>query len=151
MMLLQRLARPLPDVARPLFPELRQELDRLFENFLGPDNQVFSPSAFPALNMWEDEQRLYVEAEVPGIDLKDLEINVQGNELSVKGRRNMIEDENVTYLRRERGAGEFVRFLTLPVEVDAERVEATLKDGVLNIALPKAETARARKITVKTA
>ena len=142
---------PLQRLARPFFPELRNELDRLFENFLSPENQVFGSRAFPALNMWEDDRHLYVEAEVPGMGLKDLELNVQGNELGVKGRRNMLEGENVTYHRRERGAGEFVRFLTLPIEVDADRVEATLKDGVLNIVLPKAETARTRKITVKTA
>jgi HSP20 family protein len=142
---------PLQRIARPFFPELRNELDRLFDSFLSPETQGFGTRAFPALNMWEDERRLFVEAEVPGLGLKDLDIQVQGNELSVKGRRNVVEGDGVTYHRRERGAGEFVRFLTLPVEVDAEHVEATLKDGVLTITLPKAETARARKITVKTA
>jgi HSP20 family protein len=142
---------PLQRLARPFFPELRSELDRLFDNFLTPETQFFGPRAFPALNMWEDDRRLYVEAEVPGLGLKDVEIQVQGNELSVKGSRNTLEGENVTYHRRERGAGEYVRFLTLPVEVDADHVEATLKDGVLTIVLPKAETARARKIAVKTA
>jgi HSP20 family protein len=141
---------PLQRLTRPLFPELRYELDRLFENF--PETLGFGTRpSFPALNMWEDDQRLYVEAEVPGLGMKDLEIVVQGNELSVKGRRTALEGAHVTYHRRERGAGEFARFLTLPIEVDADRVEATLKDGVLNIVMPKAETARARKITVKTA
>ncbi len=151
MMSLQRLTRPFTELGRPFFPELRYELDRLFDAFVSPENQLLGASAFPALNMWEDDRNLYVEAEVPGLGLKDLEINVQGNELSVKGRRVMLEGENVTYHRRERGTGEFVRFLTLPVEVNAEHVEALLKDGVLNITLPKAETARSRKITVKTA
>lgn len=142
-------------ITRPLFPELRQEMDRLLENFLGPDAFGSGPLAgvrpFPALNVREDDQRLYVEAEVPGLGMKDLEILVQGNELTVKGRRPAMEGENVVYHRRERGTGEFTRFLTLPVEVDPDRVEATLKDGVMIIVMPKAETARARKITVKTA
>jgi len=140
-------------ITRPLFPELRREMDRLFDNFLGTDG--FSPLSnvrpFPALNLSEDHDRLLVEAEVPGLRMSGLEILIQGNELTIKGRRTPMEGENLVYHRRERGAGEFTRFLTLPIEVDAERVEATLKDGVLTIVMPKAETARARKIAVKTA
>jgi HSP20 family protein len=146
---------PLQRITRPLFPELRHEVDRLFENFLGPEALGFRPLGgarpFPALNVWEDDRRLFVEAEIPGLGMKDVEILVQGNELTLKGQRAAMEGESVVYHRQERGAGEFVRFLTLPVEVDPDSVEATLKDGVLTIVLPKAETARARKITVKTA
>jgi HSP20 family protein len=140
-------------ITRPLFPELRREMDRLFDNFLATDG--FSPLGhvrpFPALNLSEDHDRLLVEAEVPGLRMSDLEISIQGNELTLKGRRTSMEGESLVYHRRERGAGEFTRFMTLPTEVDADRVEATLKDGVLTIVMPKAESARARKIAVKTA
>ena len=132
--------------------ELRRELDHLFNGFLGPEG--FSPwggaRAFPALNVWEDSERLFAEAEVPGLTMKDLEILIQGDELTIKGRRALPEADDVQYQRRECGTGECARFLTLPVEVDAQRVEATLKDGVLAIVMPKAERARARKIAVKT-
>jgi HSP20 family protein len=141
MMYLQR-------IGRPAFPELRREMDRLFENFLG--TEPLAPSnglrPFPALNLWEDAERVFAEAEMPGLRMDDLEISIQGNELAIKGRRAPLEGDNLVYHRRERGTGEFV---TLPLDVDADRVEATLKDGVLTIVMPKAETARVRKIAVK--
>lgn len=135
----------------PTMHELRRELDRLFDNFVPGELFGTRPTAFPALNAWEDGERLMIEAEVPGLKLDDLEITVKGNELMLKGTRPAVEDEQTVYHRRERGCGEFARYVTLPVDVDADRVEAALKNGVLTIVLPKAEKARARKITVKTA
>lgn len=138
-------------VTRTPAVELRRELDRLFDGFLGRDYGQSLSRPFPALNVWEDGERVMAEAEVPGLGMEDLEILIQGNELTIKGRRSPLEGENLVYHRRERGTGEFVRFLTLPVEVDADRVEAAMKDGVLTIVMPKAERARARKIKVRTA
>lgn len=106
---------------------------------------------FPAVNVWEDGENLYAEAEVPGLSMNDLEIFVVGEELTIKGRRSAPADENVAYHRQERGSGEFARVLTLPVSVDADRVEATLRDGVLTLTLPKAEEAKPRKITIRNA
>jgi HSP20 family protein len=132
--------------------DLRREIDRLFNGYLSPETHApFTARPFPALNLWEDGDRLFAEAEVPGLDLNDLEILIQGNELTVKGQRKPLEGADVVYHRRERGTGEFTRFLTLPIDVDPDRVEAVMKDGVLTIVMPKAEHARARKITVKTA
>jgi len=130
--------------------ELRREMDRLFNMFLP---EVFEPlgSPYPALNVWEDGERLVAEAEVPGLALNDLEILVRGNELTIQGSRKGVNGDDAVYHRRERGTGDFVRHLTLPVEIDADKVEATLKDGVLTVILPKSEQARARRITVKSA
>jgi HSP20 family protein len=136
--------------AVPPFSELRRELDRMFDNFVGT-SALPRTQTFPALNAWEDGERVLVEAEVPGLTLENLDITIHGNELKIQGQRPHLADEKVTYHRRERGTGEFTRFLTLPVDVDAERVEAALKNGVLTIVLPKSEKARARKIEVKTA
>lgn len=139
----------------PVFPttELRRELDRLFDGFFGREtfNPFGRPRPSPALNVWEDDERLLAEAEVPGLGMDDIEILIHGNELTVKGHRKPVAGENVVYHRRERGTGEFSRFVTLPIEVDPDGVEATLKDGVLTIVMPKAERARVRKIAVKTA
>ena len=88
--------------------------------------------------------------EVPGVQMSNIEINVVGNELSIKGKRECGCGEGVTIHRQERGSGEFSRFLTLPVAIDAEKVEAVLKNGVLTIKLPKAEAAKPRRIEVKT-
>lgn len=104
---------------------------------------------YPAVNAWEDEVNFMLEAELPGVTSDDLEIHVSaGNQLTIKGaRREVISDG--AWHRRERGHGEFVRMLTLPVAVDAENVEAELKDGVLKITLHKEAAFQPRKIEVK--
>ncbi len=130
------------------FNRLREEMDRLFRRF-GGDGWGRVVPEFPAVNIWEEDNDLFVEAEVPGLKLEDLEIYVsQGNQLTIKGKRTRPEVEG-TWHRQERGYGEFSRVIALPVDVDADKVEATLKHGVLTIRLPKVAEARVRKITVK--
>lgn len=92
-----------------------------------------------------------MEADVPGFKMEDLEVSVVADQLTIKGRREFPTEEGTTFHRRERRAGEFTRTLTLPAEVDADKIEATLKNGVLTVVMPKAEAARTRKITVKSA
>jgi HSP20 family protein len=135
----------------PPLGQLRGEVDRLFEDFFGANSTRSAGRAgvFPPLNVWEREHDLVLEAELPGLKHEDLDIQVVGNELTLKGRRVDSATEGAAYHRRERGTGEFVRVLRLPVEVNAEKVEASLKDGVLTITLPKAESARPRKIEVR--
>lgn len=131
------------------FDELRREVDRLFEGFGRRwDGSLFEP-AFPAVNVWEDDENLYAEAEIPGVKREDLEVYTVGDELTIKGRREPCSDEKVSYHRRERGTGEFTRIVTLPAEVKADEVEATYRDGVLTVRMPKAESARPKRITVK--
>jgi len=106
------------------------------------------PRGFPALNIWEDANCLYAEAEVPGLNMQNIEVFVEGDELTLKGHRNALDAREYTYHRRERGTGEFSRTLRLPVEINADQVEATISNGVLTLKLPKAEAAKARKIKV---
>ena len=129
----------------------RGDMDRLFDNFFEdfPAARPFGRRTFPAINVWEEGDRLYAEVEVPGLSMEDLEVFVQGDELSVKGERKDVEAEGVTYHRRERGVGKFGRVLHLPVEIDADKVAATLRHGVLTITLPKAQAVLPRKIEVK--
>lgn len=132
---------------------LRGEVDRLFADLFGPGTAVSGTTArtFPPVNVWECEGELFVEAELPGVKSDDLEISVVGQQLAIKGRRVDAEPrEEVAFHRRERGAGQFARSIDLPVDVDANRVEAKLTDGVLLITLPKAEAAKPRRIEVKT-
>jgi len=132
--------------------ELQREMNRLFDGY-GPrfNNGLWTrPAAFPALNVWEDADALYAEAETPGVNQDDIEVYAVGNELTIKGSRKPCEGEDVAYHRRERGTGEFTRVITLPVDVDSDKIQATLKDGVLTVKLPKAEVAKPKKITVKT-
>ena len=135
------------------FNRLRDEMEGLFNNVM--TNMPALPfvgggtAPFPALNLWEDEQNIYVEAEVPGLTMQSVEVFVVGNELSIRGERREPEMENAAFHRRERGVGAFSRVIRLPSDIDSEKVQATLRDGVLTITLPKAEAAKPRKIEVR--
>ncbi len=133
--------------------QLRDQMDRLVGDFFGPMTGTYAPRtaagrSFPAVNVWDYGEHLYAEAEMPGVKSDDLEVTVVGGDLIIRGRRGEPATDGTTYHRRERGAGAFNRVLRLPIEVDAERVEATLKDGVLLVKLPKAESAKPKKIKV---
>jgi HSP20 family protein len=104
----------------------------------------------PPVNVWVDEYAVFVETDLPGIDPAKLEISVsEGNRLSIEGERVQIELPNAVWHRQERGHGTFVRELTLPTLVDADKFEASYEAGVLRLTLPKAEAAKPRKITVR--
>jgi HSP20 family protein len=128
-------------------------MDRLFSDFFEPAPRSRLHGAWgnesPALNVWEDEANYYAEAELPGYKLDELEIFVVKNELTLKGERKAVEEaKDATFHRRERTEGVFSRILRLPTDVDAEKVHAKLKDGVLTITLPKAEATKPRKISI---
>ncbi|SRR5579885_2790357 len=132
--------------------QLRDEMDRLFESFgLGDGGWPTLAVAYPAVNVWDDSDHVYAEAELPGMELNDLEIYVTGgNQLTIKGERKPWTPGQGVWHRQERGFGSFSRLIELPYDVDAERVEARFHNGVLTITMPKSEAAKPRKITVKT-
>ena len=134
------------------FGLLRNELDRQFSqlwgNLAGGVGPGTTARAFPSINIWEQRDEFMAEAEVPGVKVEDLDISVAGNELTLKGRRPDIAEDGTIYHRRERGVGSFTRMVRLPVEIDSSRVEASLRDGVLTLKLPKPETVKPRKIKV---
>jgi HSP20 family protein len=105
---------------------------------------------FP-LNVWQDDNAVYVEADLPGVDRATLEVTVTGGEeLSIKAARPApAKVEGVTWHRQERVAGTFARTLTLPLPVDAEKVEAGYNNGVLKVTLPKIPAVRPRTVPVK--
>ena len=105
------------------FDQLRREIAHLLDGFdpLLARTGLFGPPRFPAVNVWEGGDCLYAEAEIPGVDRENLDITVVGNELTLKGRRPAFEGQDLTYHRQERGAGEFTRVLTLPVEINADK------------------------------
>lgn len=130
--------------------QLQSEMNRLFDRWGGRADGV--AAAYPAVNVWEDADSVYVEAELPGLDLKNLEIYVTGGtQLTIKGQRNPPTqgNEKLTYHRQERSFGSFVRVLTLPFAVNSEKVDARLDNGVLLVKLAKHESAKPRKIAVK--
>lgn len=131
------------------FTQLGREVEHMFGDILRASDSVFGPSRrFPALNVWEDGDQVFVQVEVPGLKREDVEVEVLGEELTIRGRRDIPGDDDATYLRRERGTGEFERVLTLPIEIDREKIAATLKNGVLTITLAKHPQARPKRIEV---
>jgi HSP20 family protein len=103
----------------------------------------------PLLNVWEDENAVYAEIDLPGIDPAKLEITIaEGNQLTVQGERIPPTIPGVAWIRQERPFGKFVRVIGLPTLVNAENVEAKYENGILRLTLPKHEAAKPRKITV---
>jgi HSP20 family protein len=134
--------------------QLRSQMDRLVGDFFGPTAWRYAPraaagaGAFPAVNVWEYGDELYAEAEMPGLKVEEIDVSVVAGDLTIRGKRGEEKSQGREYHRRERGTGEFTRVLRLPIEVDADKVAATLTDGVLLVKLPKAETAKPKKIKV---
>ena len=108
-----------------------------------------SSAEMPPLNAWEDKESAFVDAELPGVAREDLEVLVKDNELTIKGHRKPDPDEKRTWLRRERATEPFERTITLPWEVNAQKVEAKLANGVLTLRLPKSEQSQTRKVQVQ--
>jgi HSP20 family protein len=130
--------------------QLHNEVNRLVERWGDGGRHVFGAAEYPPLNLWEEDDAFFLEAELPGLDLKDLEIYVTGqDQLTLKGERKAPTLEKSLQHRQERGFGTFPRTLTLPMAVDANKVEARLENGVLKVRLPKSEAAKPHKIEIK--
>jgi HSP20 family protein len=130
--------------------ELQGEMNRLFEQWGDRGRQFMGVAAFPALNVWEDGESLYLEAELPGMELNDLEIFVTGhNQLTLKGERKPPVFDKAVQHRQERGFGTFIRSVTLPSPVDENQIDARFENGVLRLRMPKHEVAKPRKIEIK--
>ena len=127
---------------------LQREMNRMFRSAQGA--RLHTAPSFPAMNIWANEEGQFITAEIPGVEPEDLDISVTGEILTLSGSRKQekIGDE-VRYHRQERGYGRFKRSIQLPYPVQADHIEANFKNGVLKIALPRAEQDKPRKITVK--
>jgi HSP20 family protein len=123
-----------------------------FTHLLGRLSGQGHPEAatFP-LDVWQDENAIYVAGDLPGVDRATLEVTVtEGDKLAILAKRPAPEKvEGVTWLRQERPTGSFARVIALPFPVDAEKVEATYTNGVLKVTLPKIAAVRPRTIPVK--
>ena len=128
--------------------EFQEELNWARGRF-GVQNGPALADAYPPVNIWGDSDRVYAEAELPGMQLDDLEIYVnEGNQLTIQGQRRQRGLDKIVWHRLERGFGQFSRTIRLPVTVDADKVEARFEHGVLLVTLPKSEAAKPRRISV---
>jgi HSP20 family protein len=132
---------------------LHREIDRLFEEpfgFLTPSTSFFEGWT-PAVDIYEDNDKYVLKAELPGMKKEDIDVSLDGSTLTVSGERKHEEEkkEGESY-RSERFFGRFQRSVTLPAAIQANKIDATYKDGILTITLPKAEEAKRKQIQVKT-
>jgi HSP20 family protein len=128
--------------------QLQREMNRLFD--ATSRGRVFNSPSYPAINIWTNDDGQLITAEMPGVNPEDLDIDVTGDALSISGER--VQDEvakEARYHRRERSFGSFSRTIQLPFMVDTDRVDASFKNGVLQISLPRADADKPKKITVK--
>lgn len=133
--------------------EFKKEIDDLFSKFFGSEGwfptTYFNRGFSPALDISETDEDIVVKVELPGVDPKEIEVSVSGTTLTVKGEKKEEHEENTESMHRiERSYGSFLRSITLPSEVNEEKTEATFKDGVLNLKLPKAQPTKKSSIKI---
>ena len=131
------------------FRRLESEMDQLFgRGSLPAGIRAMRRGTFPPINVGATPERVDVYLFAAGLDPKSLDISIQQNLLAVSGERKVPVDEAADYYRQERFDGEFRRVITLPDDVDSDRVEAKYRDGVLQITVQRREAVRPRQITV---
>lgn len=131
---------------------LRGEMDRLWDRFVGetPFARAFTQEWLPSVDVTETKDNLLIKAELPGLEAKDVNVSVSGDILTIKGEKTKEEEEkDEHYYHCERYCGSFQRSFRLPVNVQADKVEATFDKGVLKVTLPKEEKAKKKNIKVK--
>jgi len=132
---------------------IRNEIDRLLDDpfSLVATGRSFFEGWTPSVDLYEDKDKITVRAELPGMRKEDIEVSLDGNTLTISGERKQEEEhkEGEMY-RSERYFGRFQRSITLPTPADADKIQASYKDGVLTIICPKSEEAKPKQIQVKT-
>lgn len=128
---------------------MRNQMDNFLSNVSGSGLPSLHAGVFPSINLTEDQDHYYVRAELPGIAASDLDIQATGNNLSISGERKIeAEKDSVRYHRKEREAGKFSRAISLPGDIDADGVSASLSDGILKVSVPKVEKAKPKQISI---
>ena len=130
---------------------LHREMDDLFQSFFGGwDWPLSERKVWPAIDIAENDEAIVVKAEVPGCKSEDIDISVHGNTLTISGEKKEEEERKEKgYYHIERAYGSFRRDLTLPADVEADKIDAVYKNGVLTVTVPKAEKAKPVKVKIK--
>ena len=140
-----------PAAARNPFSLLRQEMDELISRFwdVEKDNWFTVPFS-PSVDLSESTNAFELRMDIPGMDAKDIDVQVHGSTVTLSGqRKEEKEEKGKTFHRLERRSGSFSRTLTLPCEVNEGEVAAEYNQGVLTVKLPKCEEAKSKKVAVK--
>lgn len=129
---------------------LQDRMNRLFDNFFDGETWANAESFVPAVDLVDTAESIIVKMEIPGVDVKDVQVSVQENVLTISGeKKSEKEEKGKTWYRREASYGRFSRSLPLPTAVDSERVEASTDAGILTVTLPKSAAVKARQIAIK--
>lgn len=133
------------------FEDVQGEMNRLFDWAFGRrgDEGSFGGSWMPAVDVYEEGDSFHIHADLPGLKRDDIDITVDGNTMTISGeKKRENETKEDGYYRAERYYGKFSRSIDMPVTVDTSKIDAKYKDGVLEIVLPKSETARPKQIKI---
>lgn len=131
------------------FERIRQGLDELTRSYAEKGKAQICANVYPPLNIFEEADKMVITAEIPGVKPEDLDISLEGETLSIQGKRGSRQDDfTISYHRREIESGSFSRAVSLPVKVDVERISAKLVNGILTVTLMKAAEATPRQIKV---
>lgn len=129
---------------------MKRQMGNLFDDFFRRPSRLATSGVYPLVNLTGDKDNYYLRAEIPGLKSDELDIQVTSNAITLSGERKFLtEDGSATYHRREREAGTFSRGISLPGDVNPDKVDASLKDGMLTVIIPKAEASKPKQITVK--
>ncbi len=130
---------------------LQEKIDRIFEESLrGREVSPFSGSWVPAVDIYETDDAIILEAELPGMDEKDIEVKVEDNVLTIKGERKFEKEaKEENYYRMERYYGSFQRSFSLPSNVDLDKIKAEYKKGILKVTMPKKEETKPKQIKIE--
>lgn len=131
--------------------DMQGQMNRLFDNLLGRPSPMAGMERMwaPAVDMYETSDELVIAAEVPGLNQKDIHLSITGDMLTIRGERQRAQDVPPdNYYRGERWWGKFERTLPLPIPVQAGKVKAAYRDGVLTVTLPKAEEIKPKEIKI---
>lgn len=140
---------PLREIAR-----LQDDFNRFFDNrawrWRSANEEELSAHFVPAVDIYEDNDKLALSVELPGMAAKDVDVRIENGVLTIKGERKIEkEDKKENYIRVERTYGTFTRSFNLPNTVDSEKVKADFKDGLLEVSIPKKEETKPRTIQIK--
>jgi HSP20 family protein len=128
--------------------DLQSEMNRMFDGFFGRSLPGLDRVWAPAVDVFETKDDLVMTVELPGVNEKDIHLSITGDVLTIKGERGMTSTNQENAYRSERWYGKFERSLSLPIPVQADKVKATYRDGVLTINLPKAEELKPKAIKI---
>lgn len=133
-------------------PTLQHRINHLFNDPFfrsGDDDELRMGTWSPAVDMFDDDDKIVIKAELPGMDKKDISVDIENRVLTLSGERNYdneVKEEN--FYRREIASGKFKRAFNLPADVDSDKIKAEFKDGVLKVEIPKPEEHKPKQITV---